>query len=87
MAFAQLHSYGPAMDIGTIVDGIVGHLWVLFVGIAIACFLLAGVTFLTANGAPEKINTAKMAVLWGVVGVVVGIISYSIVLIVGSLIS
>lgn len=79
-------SGGGAMDLNTLVNTVLGKIWVLFVGLAVVMFLYAGVLFLTAGGAPEKIATARQAFLWGVVGIVVGIISYSIILIVGSLI-
>lgn len=54
-------------------------LWVVFSAIAVICFVFAGILFLTAQGQPEKIKTAKSAFLWGIVGVVVGIIAYSII--------
>jgi hypothetical protein len=85
--FAQLHSYGPDMSIETIIDNVVSNLWIVFAGIAVACFLVAGGQFLTANGAPEKLKTARSAFLWGVAGIVVGIISYSILTIVANFIS
>ena len=59
-------------------------LWVVFGGIVIICFIYSAILFLTSGGQPEKIKTAKASFLWGVVGVVVGIIAYSIINIVES---
>ena len=60
-------------------------LWVFFAIIALLAFIIAGVLFLTAGGDPEKIKTARTAFVWGVVGVIVGIIAFSVVPIVGSI--
>lgn len=54
-------------------------MWVVFVGIAVVCFVLAGVFFLTALGDPEKIKRAKSALVWGVVGIIVAILAFSII--------
>jgi len=59
-------------------------LWIVFGLIAVVMFVIAGILFLTAGGAPEKVQAARSAAIWGVVGVVVGIIAYSIVAIVAS---
>lgn len=79
-------SGGGVNSLDNLVTTVLSKLWILFAGIAVIMFLFAGIMFLTANGAPEKVATARMAFLWGVVGVVVGIISYSIIFIVGNLI-
>jgi FtsH-binding integral membrane protein len=42
-------------------------------------FVVAGITFLTANGEPDKLKTARSALLWGTIGIVVAIIAYSII--------
>ena len=54
---------------------------------AVVMFVMAGILFLTARGAPEKVQEARGAFMWGVAGVVVGIIAFSIVAIVGSFLS
>lgn len=63
---------------------VLGIMWKVFVGIAIVFFVLAGIMFLTAMGEPAKITQAKQFVIWGVVGVVVAILAYSIVAIIGN---
>ena len=53
-------------------------LFSIVMGVSIIMFILAGYTFLTASGDPGKINTAKMAFFWGVVGVGLALLSSSI---------
>ena len=76
IAFAQ-----PTVTIGSVGDLITkikSLMWLVFGGIAVIMFVIAGVLFVTAGGAPEKIATARSAFIWGVVGVVVAIVAYSI---------
>jgi len=86
-AFAQPGSVGGDTP-GTIgsIDGIIDSLgeilWTVFGAIALIMFVIAGIMFLTAQGDPEKVKSARNAFLWGVVGIVVAIIAYSIVTIV-----
>ena len=75
---AQLHDYGGGFSLDNIIPAIKSVAWVIFGLIVVICFVMAGVLFLTANGEPEKIKTAKSAAIWGVVGVFVGILAYSV---------
>lgn len=77
----------PRGDIGSVdelSEKIKVLVWSIFTIIALICFVVAGVLFMTAAGNPEKIAAARNAFLWGVAGVVVGILAYSIVAIVES---
>ncbi len=67
-----------------VVVRILGFIWPLFVGFAIVMFLVAGFMFLSANGDPGKIRTGRDAVIWGSVGVVVGILAFSFPFIIGT---
>jgi len=80
-------SGGQVTDLGGLINAILQKLWVVFAGIAVICFLIAGILFLTANGQADKIAAARSSFIWGVAGVVVGIIAYSIIAIVGSFVS
>src|SRR5581483_8838209 len=68
-----------SIDIWTIINSILTFLWLIFVGVAIFMFIWAGFLFLTAHGDPTKISTARKAVIWGVVGVIVAMLAFSIV--------
>ena len=74
---------GPAPDqqnisVTQIVNLVLNFIWPLFVGFAVIMFLIAGFVFLTSQGDPAKVQVARQAVLWGVVGVVIGVIAFSI---------
>jgi len=60
-------------------SSILAATWIIFGVITVVCFVIAGVLFLTAAGDPQKLSQAKLAVIWGAVGVVVGIVAYSII--------
>ena len=62
-----------------LVNAIKRPLWIVFGLIALIAFVTSGIYFLTAAGNPEKVVQARTAFLWGIVGVVVGIIAFSIV--------
>ena len=69
-----------------VINAIETALWIVFGCIAVVCFVVAGILFLTSAGVPEKIAAARSAFIWGVAGVIVGIIAYSIITIVTSVI-
>jgi hypothetical protein len=75
---------GTIGSLSDLADKIKVALWTVFGIIALICFVIAGVLFMTAAGNPEKVAAARHAFLWGVAGVVVGILAYSIVSIVES---
>lgn len=72
------------LNLCQIIQGIEMAVWIVFGAIAVICFVIAGILFLTAGGTPEKVQAARSAFLWGVAGVVVGIIAFSILAIVSS---
>ncbi len=66
------------LNVTQIVNIILDFIWPIFAGFAVIMFLYAGFLFLTASGEAEKIANARQALLWGTVGVVVGLIAFSI---------
>ena len=88
-AFAQLQDYAEGApridpDIKGLIGKITNLIGLVFGAIAVIAFVMAGIIFLTAQGAPDKITLAKQAVIWGVAGVVVGIVAFSVIAIVSS---
>lgn len=65
-------------DITGLIGNIVNKVWMVFAALAVIMFVFAGVKFLLAGGNPEKIAEARTAALWGVIGVVVMILAFSI---------
>ena len=61
-----------------IVNKVLDFVWPLFIGFAVIMLLVAGFVFLSANGDPGKVGTARMAILWAAVGIVVGLLAFSI---------
>ena len=83
LAFAQ--PSGSVGSIDDLVDTLKSVVWTVFGALAVVMFVIAGITFMTAQGDPEKIKQARNSFLWGVAGVVVAILAYSIVGIVESM--
>lgn len=57
---------------------ILNLMWAVFATFAVISFIIAGIIFLSAQGEPGKVNQARQAVIWGVVGVGVALLSASI---------
>ncbi len=53
--------------------------WPIAAAIVLILFIMAGIIFLTAQGDAGKLATARSAVIWGVVGVIVIIVAFSII--------
>jgi len=83
LAFAQPTNTIESID--QLYDVVARAIWVIFGIIALVMFVIAGILFLTAAGQPERIVQARQAFLWGVAGVVVGILAFSIVTIMENL--
>jgi hypothetical protein len=81
---AMAQPVGQITSICQLITKIESIIWTVFGLIAVIAFVTAGILFLTAQGQPDKVTTARTAFIWGVVGVAVGILAYSIVAIVGS---
>ncbi len=69
---------GQIGSIESLVEVIERFVWVVFGLIVTISFIIAAVLFLTAGGDPDKVVKARTAFLWGVAGVVVGILAFSI---------
>ena len=61
-----------------IVNVILNFLWPIFIGFAVIMFIIAAFMFITAQGDGDKVASARQFVIWGVVGVAVGILAFSI---------
>lgn len=81
MASAVVIGEPPAGGIGdvpSLINRILTPVWQIFVGLAVIMIIVAGILFLTAAGSPEKIAQARQALIWGIVGIVVGVLAFSI---------
>lgn len=86
LALAQIGGSPPQLnlDLTTIGTKIANAAWIVFTIIAVIMFIVAGILFLTSQGDPDKITKARSAFIWGVAGIVVGIIAFTIITIVKS---
>jgi hypothetical protein len=78
---------GGISDVPTLIGKILTPVWQVFIGLAVIMFLVAGILFMTAQGAPEKVATARSSALWAIVGMVIGVIAFSITTIISTVIS
>ena len=72
------------INVATIMSSLFNPIWQLCAGLAVIMFVVAGILFITSSGEPGKITTARNAVIWGVVGIVVATVAFSIVQIASS---
>ena len=71
-------------DLSALITAILNVMWVVFVVIAVVMFVVSGILFVTSQGSPEKVQQARQSFIWGIAGVVVAIIAFSIIAIVES---
>ncbi len=64
-------------SIWSVISGLLYVIWQIFIGGAIIMFILAGFDFFTAGGEPAKLHTARMNLMWGIVGLMVALLSFS----------
>lgn len=68
----------PTLDINTLVDVLFSILWPVAVAFFIVMFILAAFKFATAQGDPSAIAAARSFVIWGIVGVIIALLAFSI---------
>jgi len=80
--------YGtPPTSVQALMNSITNLVGLVFGAIAVVMFVVSGIYFLTSAGQPEKVEAARRALIWGVAGVVVGLIAFSIISIISSMIT
>lgn len=72
---------GPVCEPDTVL-GLIGKIgeWIstIFWILAVVFILFAGITYMTAQGDPEKVKTANQRLLYGIIAIVVGLIAYGL---------
>ena len=68
----------PGLSINDLVDVVFAILWPIAVAFFIVMFVIAAFRFFTAQGKAEDVAAARQFVIWGIVGVVVALIAWSI---------
>lgn len=77
LATATTTSWGMACILNTIYR-VADLAFAILIAFAILMILLAGYTFLTAGGAPEKVNKARDYILYALVGMIVAFLARAI---------
>ena len=84
LPIVAMAALGPGTTPAQILLAIKNLVVIIFTAAAIIYFLVYDIMFLMARGEPGAVATARQGVLWGVVGVAVGILAIFIVDIVGN---
>lgn len=61
-----------------LVNTILNLIWPIFIGFAVIMFIIAGFYFISAQGEPDGVAKARSFLIWGTVGVAVGVIAFTI---------
>ena len=80
LAFApgDIPNAAPNLSINDLVDVIFSIIWPVAVAFFIIMFIVAAFMFMSARGDPAGVEKARQAVIWGVVGVIVALLAFSI---------
>jgi len=65
-------------NVPNVVDAVINIIWQIFLGFSILLFIIAGFVFLAGRGEPAKMAIARQMVIYGVIGIIVGILAFSI---------
>lgn len=70
-------------DLSNVLADFIGYILVILGGVAVLVILYAGYLFMTAGGDEKKLQQAKSALKWGIVGIAVSIFAGSAVALIG----
>lgn len=66
------------LDVNALINIVLGIFWPIAVAFFVIMFILASFMFFTARGDAEKVAEARQFVIWGIVGVAVAFLAFSI---------
>ena len=76
---------GSAPKVGLLIANIANFMGSLILAISVIVILYAGFRFLTAGEEEEAITGARKMITWGIVGIIVALVAYSIPILVTSI--
>jgi hypothetical protein len=86
VSFSKAINIPPPLMVSTNVVGVINMLfnliWPPIVAAVVILFIMAGFSFLTAQGDPSKLESARRFALWGIVGIVAILLAFSIMFII-----
>src|SRR3989344_3417401 len=68
-----------SINLNTVINNVFNIVWIFTAAAIVILFVVIGFMFLTAEGDPAKVALARRAVIWGAVGAVVSLLSFSII--------
>ena len=68
----------PNFSVIGLINTILNFIWPIFIGFAVIMFIIAGFYFISAQGEPEGVGKARQFLIWGVVGIAVGVVAFTI---------
>lgn len=74
-------------DVTAFLGRVLNYLFTIFLIVAVIMFIWAGFVYLTAGGEAEKLKEAKSRITWGVVAVVIALLSTSFRFVIESLLT
>ncbi len=75
---SEVEGNGNEDTIKGYVKNVLNVLYIAIGTIAVVVIIVAGIMYMTATGDPGKIATAKKAIMYAVVGLVIAILAYAI---------
>ncbi|MDO8530087.1 MAG: hypothetical protein Q7S10_01645 [bacterium] len=76
---------GTLTSVTELINPILDLMWQVFIALAFIMVFIAAFLFITANGDPGKLASARQALIWSAVAVGIGIAAFSIPIIIASL--
>lgn len=77
--FIPISCFAQENEIFQILERFQNFLVGILLVIGVICFMYAGYLFLSAEGNPAQLERARNAILWGIIGLAIGILSKAIV--------
>ena len=74
----------PERSLKEILGTITGYASFLLGAIGVIMFIVGGIMYVTAAGNPDKVSTATKLITYAIVGILIGLLGYSITLILQS---
>jgi len=75
----------PTNDVMSVLNNITNWLFAILLIVAAIAIIIAAFTFVTAQGDPEKVKTARQFVIYALIGVLVAILARGLVALVGKI--
>ena len=76
---------GPEEALNEVVVGVINQVSNVFIGFSVLFIIVAGIQYVLAQGDEEKIKKAHKSIMWSVAGVILVMLSYTIIYIVNTL--